>query len=125
MKFCSHCGASILDSAVSFCSECGKPLVSSAKLTRTSKPKRRFHSSKKQNPQSSKKTISGKTKEPEEFDIPIPPDSDYDGYYDDVATDDYGKTAESMNGKFLLRIFLIAFVALIIIGVLTLSLYFF
>lgn len=114
MKFCGYCGASLEDSALSFCPECGKQLVPAQKQGPPSSERKNT---------SQKRKL--KKKKSEDASVPeiVAVDDGYDGYYDDVPTDDDGGGAEGIDPKLLKQVLLIALGALIVIGLSTLVIF--
>ena len=76
MKYCSYCGAVLLEAALSFCPECGEQLPGEEPKA----AKREERRTKQKIPKRAKKPRKAKT--PRKA-ADIPPEDGYDGYYDD------------------------------------------
>ena len=85
MKLCQHCGTPIMGSAAFLCSECGNEIES-------------------------EKEVLEDVEKIEE--IPI---DDYDGYYDDIESEDNGYIKEKIDPELVKRIAIIAGVTIVII----------
>lgn len=123
MKFCGYCGASLEDSAaLSFCPECGEKLVSAGQ-------KERRESDETPSLQRKSKVVKKKPKPVKAAPAPMKEepfvDDGYDGYYNDVSTDDDGRQqSEGMDPKLLKQVLLIALGAIVVIGLATLMIFF-
>lgn len=109
MKYCSYCGADLIEDAVSFCAECGKQLP--ANKTQKDKPKGKTEPS---------KTIKMKKKNPTKKSVGIETetvaDEGYDGYYDDIRPIDEGHEREGLDRELIKKIAIIIGVLFIVIA---------
>lgn len=158
MKFCTSCGAALMDGAASFCSNCGKPVArppgiempaqsapaqiqpaptsptegaglriyraGQSEETAPSAPVKNppRHAAKKKSPKKQKRTPKPKQAPPSE-EAGTVLDDGYDGYYDDVPTEDDGHIKEGVDKETVKRIIMVAAGALIIVGLSILVMY--
>lgn len=104
MKYCTHCGAVLPDSAASFCPECGKPLPEST-VEKPAKEKK-----KKEKPVKNK-TRPKRSKKPEP-----PADDGYDGYYNDRLPIDEGHRRDGMEKNIIKKVVALVLCLLVVIG---------
>ncbi len=104
MKYCTHCGAALPDSAVSFCPECGKSLPEST-VEKPAKEKK-----KKAKPVKTK-THPKKAKKSE-----LPIEDDYDGYYDDRLPIDESHRRDGMDKHIIKKVAALILCLLVVIG---------
>lgn len=135
MKFCGYCGASIpTDSAVSFCLECGKRLVEQGSSEAHEKPLERKQTSRR--PVKQKTKTAPKKRKPVKTPVKsrstlekntvtkVEPEAYYDGYYNDVETEDDGGISERMDPGLIKRLALVGGGALLIIALASLLMFF-
>ena len=142
MKFCTHCGVPLDGSAASFCPECGKPLKSEAKVislhpagsrqttkhppitTRRHQPSGRGaakrpapYQTRKKQPVPPVRPKPGAMNDPAHGHMPVknPMDENYDGYYEDRATDDNGQHKDALEPELIKRVAFIAAGAILIV----------
>ena len=104
MKYCTHCGAALPDSAVSFCPECGKPILEST-VGKPVEEKR-----KKEKPVKTKT----RPKKAEKSEPPI--DDGYDGYYDDRHPIDEGHRRDGLDKSIIKKVAALILCLLVVIG---------
>ena len=104
MKYCTHCGAVLPDSAASFCPECGKPLPEST-VEKPAKEKK-----KKEKPVKNK-TRPKRSKKPEP-----PADDGYEGYYNDRLPIDEGHRRDGMEKNIIKKVVALVLCLLVVIG---------
>jgi len=136
MKYCPYCGGLLAGVAASFCAQCGKALPSGIPLPEPQKeathqaqskanPKRANTKTKKK---SEKFSLRDYLREKLRLDVPIEPftieDDGYDGYYNDVPTDDDGELSESFDAALIKRIALILGIAAAVITLAVLAMKF-
>ena len=104
MKYCTHCGAVLPDSAASFCPECGKPLPEST-VEKPAKEKKK-----------KEKPVKNKTR-PKKAKKPEPPAEDgYDGYYDDRLPIDEGHRRDGLDKGIIKKVVALVLCLLVVIG---------
>jgi hypothetical protein len=128
MKYCSYCGASLMDSAVLFCAECGRKLPSGSKPPGNWKPpppdagrppRRKRPAQRAASPHPGKRRPPLKP-EPRKRPSPnraprVNRDDGYDGYYDDVKPVDNGYVRDRRDPELMKRVLLVAIGALILV----------
>lgn len=106
MKYCSYCGASILEGAA-FCMECGETI-----------PVGDVPQEKKRTAPQTRKERRSKPRPPKAEESPRPQSSyedGYDGYYDDVPVLDEGAFGEKLDKELVRRILLVGMGALAVV----------
>ncbi len=134
MKFCPHCGNEVSVSGAGFCQECGKSLNAastgqqprpsvkppaqkgSPAKSRRPPPKTAFRPTTRATNSSSrlKQNKRGRGVQ-ERTRRPNPMDENYDGYYNDVPTDDNGESKDRTDPALIKRAALVAVGALAVI----------
>jgi len=107
MKYCPYCGAVLVDGAASFCNDCGRALPVRQECKKSSS--HQTHSeSENESPQPRKKRKSRRknprTENRRNMSADLPVDDGYDGYYDDVPTEDDGHLREGLDRELVKRI---------------------
>lgn len=120
MKYCSYCGAEVLDEAA-FCGNCGKQLsaVTSEEFLSATKNKK---SKTKGKP--AKKKCKKKEAKPIPEIIGEPVDDGYDGYYNDVLPPDQDREQEGMDRELIQKIALLCIGFIFVVGLCVAMLYF-
>lgn len=115
MKYCPYCGADIPDGAVSFCDECGKALPAKKEKAEKATPVKKTSAGKKKKHKSSAVT---------DAELRKAYNDGYDGYYEDLLPDDYGKERFETDSAPVKKIIILAVGVLVVIGLCVLMLYF-
>lgn len=127
MKYCSYCGAELVDENASFCSACGKHLSSAkeiplenpsveqevAQLPAQETPRKEKKKAKKPK---GKRKRGRKTEKPIPEIVGEPVDDGYDGYYNDVLPPDLDRVKEGVDKELVKRIAILSVAAIFIIG---------
>ncbi len=119
MRYCSYCGAEVLDEAA-FCDKCGKQL-STATGKEIAPAKKNKKSKTKSKP--AKKERKKEAKPIPEI-VGEPVDDGYDGYYNDVLPPDQDRAQEGMDKELIQKITLLCIGFIFIIGLCVAMLYF-
>jgi len=122
MKYCPHCGASIIERAA-FCMECGKQipagLVPEPKSAVVPEPERTSVSGTESLGERPSLVLKRKRsrykEEPIDISVEEPINDQYDGYYDDVMPSDEIRRKEPVDRTLLKRIAIITMCAVAII----------
>ena len=114
MKYCPYCGADVPDGAVLFCVECGKELP--AKQVKVTQP-----TTKQKSP--TVKNRKAKASPATAAELLKAYNDGYDGYYEDLLPDDYGKERFETDSAPVKKIIILLIGVLVMIGICVLMLY--
>lgn len=120
MKYCSYCGAEVLDEAA-FCEKCGKQL-SAVPTEESLSAKKKKKSNAKGKPAKKKRRKKEAKPIPEVVGEPV--DDGYDGYYNDVLPPDQDREQEGMDKELIQKIALLCIGFIFIVGLCVVMLYF-
>jgi len=124
MKYCPYCGVVLADGAAPFCADCGKELPNKNRRSESQKA-----ASPQTHPETARKLIKTKRKKSKKHQTQNAgsfPESDhgYDGYYDDVPTEDDGHVKERLEPGLIKRIIILGAGVIIVIALAVLAMYF-
>ena len=114
MKYCPYCGADVPDGTVLFCVECGKELP--AKQVKVTQP-----TTKQKSP--TVKNRKAKASPATAAELLKAYNDGYDGYYEDLLPDDYGKERFETDSTPVKKIIILLIGVLVMIGICVLMLY--
>lgn len=101
MKYCPYCGATLATGDSSYCIECGRELAFAQPELKGSTP-----------PKKKKKRFN-----------PAPECEDYDGYYDDVLSEDADAHRERVDKRLVKRIVMFTLIVVVVIASCVTALY--
>ena len=119
MKYCPYCGAVLVDGAASFCADCGKSLPERHRPGQQKTPSLQTELKREPKPHKLRKVKQRrlKTFQTENLlEFPEDQDDGYDGYYDDVPTEDDGHVRERLEPGLIKKIALVGGGVVVIIA---------
>jgi len=129
MKYCPYCGVVLADGAAPFCAECGNALPEKSQTGRQkeasphTQPEKAQKVSKQERKRRRKPPLT-EMKRAVPADTQVDPDDGYDGYYEDIPTEDNGHVREGLDRGLIKRIVILGGVVVVIIALAVLAMYF-
>ncbi|MBQ9839853.1 MAG: zinc ribbon domain-containing protein [Oscillospiraceae bacterium] len=111
MKYCSYCGAELLEDLASFCMECGRSIPEREESFKRSSAKPKQKPARKK-----KRKKAGPPREKPKPRETIPVDDGYDGYYDDIIPDDAGEMRQALDKVIVKKIVLLIAGLLVVVA---------